>query len=99
MERGIEVYFLGWIALILVGLAAALWSFFWALDSGQLKEQRRARFLPLLSENGRGEVVARRKPALGPYFLLFVGLLWFTAMVTCLFMTLGAEGTIIDALF
>lgn len=41
------MYFPYFIAYMLIGLLIALPVFFWALHSGQFRDQQRARFLPL----------------------------------------------------
>ncbi len=55
------MYYAPWILLVLVTLWIGLASFFWALESGQLDDQQRARYLPLMDE-GTGEPAANAPP-------------------------------------
>jgi nitrogen fixation-related uncharacterized protein len=87
------MYFLGWIVLIMLGLGAALWSFLWALESGQMAEQERARFLPLIADGEKkGHTAPRGKASIAPYFLLLVGILLLGAIVACFVLTFGTRG-------
>jgi cbb3-type cytochrome oxidase maturation protein len=54
------MYFPYFIAYIGIGLTLSLAVFFWAVKSGQFKEQQRARFLPLRDEPDTGPVTASR---------------------------------------
>lgn len=44
------IYYLGWLLLMIVGLAASVLLFMWAFHAGQFSEQTRARYLPLVGE-------------------------------------------------
>jgi cbb3-type cytochrome oxidase maturation protein len=46
------MYFPYFIAYILAGFVIALAALFWALTSGQFRDQRRARFIPLVDDPG-----------------------------------------------
>jgi nitrogen fixation-related uncharacterized protein len=46
------LYFLPWILLMSVSVAASLALLFWAMRSGQFSEQERARYLPLRDSGG-----------------------------------------------
>ena len=41
------MYYTFFIIYLVVGFAATLWVFLWAVRNGQFKDQQRARFLPL----------------------------------------------------
>lgn len=47
------MYYPYFIAYMAIGFAVSLVVFFWALNTGQFKDQQRARFIPL--ENDRAE--------------------------------------------
>jgi len=87
------MYFLGWVVLIMLGLGAALWSFLWAVETGQLAEQQRARFLPLMADGSEREHIPQGgKASIAPYFLAFVGILLLGAIVACFVLTFGVRG-------
>ncbi len=45
------MYYLPWTLLVIISLWVSVAGFIWALRSGQLTEQNRARYLPLRDEN------------------------------------------------
>ena len=54
------MYFPSFVAYIVIGLSVSLLVFFWAVKSGQFKDQQRARFLPLRDEPDQGPVAVSR---------------------------------------
>lgn len=82
---GEQMYYLGWIALLAVGLGASFLAFFWALASGQLTDQQRARFLPLVGEER--EILSGNRKSKAPYYLGFVGMMVLAAMGFCVWLT------------
>jgi cbb3-type cytochrome oxidase maturation protein len=74
------MYYPYFIAYMLVGFGISLLVFFWALGSGQFKDQERARFLPLeQGEEARISKISRT----GRY----------EAYALCLLVTLGLMAT------
>ena len=72
------IYYLFWVDLLCISVLISLAVFFWMLKTGQLSEQRRARFLPLIGERFAplDPPPARSKAQLYAMFtVLFVGLL------------------------
>ena len=55
------MYYPYFIAYMAIGFAVSLVVFFWALNTGQFKDQQRARFIPL--ENDRAAIIANRNQA------------------------------------
>lgn len=54
------MYYPYFIAYMALGFTISLVVFFWALNSGQFKDQQRARFIPLESERpGKPAIVSR----------------------------------------
>ena len=69
-NRGNGMFYAGWIALTATGILAGLAVFVWALKNGQLQDQGRARFIPLLDAAGRShsfEPVEDHQGSLGAY--------------------------------
>ena len=54
------MYYPYFIAYMALGFTISLVVFFWALNSGQFKDQQRARFLPLESERPTRPAIASR---------------------------------------
>ena len=54
------MYYPYFIAYMAIGFAISLVVFFWALNTGQFKDQQRARFIPLDSEDPAKPAVASR---------------------------------------
>ena len=54
------MYYPYYIAYMALGFIISLMVFFWALNSGQFKDQQRARFIPLESERTKKPAVASR---------------------------------------
>ena len=54
------MYYPYFIAYMAVGFTISLVVFFWALNTGQFKDQQRARFIPLDSEDPARPAVASR---------------------------------------
>jgi cbb3-type cytochrome oxidase maturation protein len=71
------LYFPYFVAYIAIGLSISLLVFFWALKTGQFRDQQRARFLPLRDEPDHGPVHSSRFgrwELCGLFFLALVGL-------------------------
>jgi cbb3-type cytochrome oxidase maturation protein len=71
------MYFPYFVAYIAIGLSISLLVFFWALKTGQFRDQQRARYLPLRDEPDQGPVkISRfgRWELYGLFFLAFLGL-------------------------
>ena len=71
------MYYPYFIAYMAAGFIISLVVFFWALNSGQFKDQRRARFLPL--QNG-----LQHRPAKIPRFVRIQTLALFILVCLCL---------------
>ena len=71
------MYYPYFIAYMALGFTISLLVFFWALNSGQLKDQQRARFIPL--ENER-----RTKPAIASRFARIETIALFALVCICL---------------
>ena len=54
------MYYPYFIAYMVIGFIISLVVFFWALNNGQFKDQQRARFIPLESEQPARRVIASR---------------------------------------
>jgi cbb3-type cytochrome oxidase maturation protein len=54
------MYYPYFIAYMAIGFTISLVVFFWALNTGQFKDQQRARFIPLESEQPAKPAVASR---------------------------------------
>jgi len=54
------MYYPYFIAYMAIGFTISLVVFFWALNSGQFKDQQRARFIPLESERPTKPAIASR---------------------------------------
>ncbi len=54
------MYYPYFIAYMAIGFTISLVVFFWALNSGQFRDQQRARFIPLESEHKKEPAVASR---------------------------------------
>ena len=54
------MYYPYFIAYMVIGFTISLVVFFWALNNGQFKDQQRARFIPLESEQPAKPVIASR---------------------------------------
>jgi len=86
------MYYPYFILYITVGFIVALAVFFWALTSGQFREQQRARFLPLENEPVFREKRVSRFNRYEAYVLLFLvscGLLASGAVLVFSFMCSG----------
>ena len=66
------MYFPYFIAYIAIGLILSLLVFFWALRTGQFKDQQRVRYLPLRDEPVGTPVPASRLGRLEIYGLFFL---------------------------
>jgi cbb3-type cytochrome oxidase maturation protein len=71
------MYYPYFIAYMAAGFIISLVVFFWALNSGQFKDQQRARFLPLQSD-------LRPIPAKTPRFARLQTIALFTLVCLCL---------------
>ena len=64
------MYFPYFVAYMITGFAISLLVFFWALNSGQFKDQRRARYLPLEGSTHAAPVKATRLHRINTYVLM-----------------------------
>ena len=71
------MYYPYFIAYMVAGFAISLVVFFWALNNGQFKDQQRARFIPLESEQ-------TTKPAIASRFARIETIALFTLVCICL---------------
>ncbi len=71
------MYYPYFIAYMALGFTISLVVFLWALNSGQFKDQQRARFLPLESERPR-------KPAIASRFARIETIALFSLVCICL---------------
>jgi cbb3-type cytochrome oxidase maturation protein len=89
-EKEVALYYPYFVAYMLVGFGISLLVFFWALGSGQFKDQERARYLPLeQGEEPRASKISRagRYEAYGLLLLVALGLMATGAVL--LFAILG----------
>jgi len=82
------MYFPYFLAYIVSGFAIALIVFFWAVKTGQFKEQQRARFLPLENEGDRPPLRTSRAGRLEVYTLACVALAGLAASAAVLIFSL-----------
>jgi nitrogen fixation-related uncharacterized protein len=78
------MYFPYFITYMAVGFAVSLAVFFWALDRGQFRDQRRARFLPLDGAAAAAPAKLSRKgliETLGLFVLACCGLAASVSMI------------------
>jgi cbb3-type cytochrome oxidase maturation protein len=90
-EEEVALYYPYFLSYMLVGFGISLLVFFWALGSGQFKDQERARFLPLeRGEEPRHTKISRaaRYEVYGLVVLVMLGLMATGAVL--LFAILGA---------
>lgn len=66
------MYYLSWTLLVIISLWVSVAGFIWALKSGQLAEQNRARYLPLRDENSFAPVRNPGKFPVEVYVLLSI---------------------------
>ncbi|MGB5749064.1 MAG: cbb3-type cytochrome oxidase assembly protein CcoS [Desulfobacterales bacterium] len=71
------MYYPYFIAYMVIGFTISLVVFFWALNSGQFKDQQRARFIPLESERPV-------KPAIASRFARIQTIALFSLVCICL---------------
>ena len=74
------MYYPYFITYMLIGLVIGFFVFLWALNNGQFKDQKRARFLPLLGEQ---ESRARRVSRMSRIELYVLALLATTGLMAC----------------
>jgi nitrogen fixation-related uncharacterized protein len=91
------VYFLGWILLVALSLALSFAAFAWAVGSGQLADQGRARYLALGEESSPAAPPAPStgRPAkipAGVYALAAVGTLVCLGLAAPLVLSLLRHG-------
>jgi cbb3-type cytochrome oxidase maturation protein len=82
------MYFAGWAVLVALSLWISLVAFIWAYQTGQFKDQTRARYLPLRDELPAGAVRDPAKRSLEAYALLVVLVIGLIAMFTALVLSL-----------
>ena len=75
------MYYPYFIAYMAVGFIISLMVFFWALNSGQFKDQQRARFLPLQNELQAQPAKVPRFARIQTYALLTLVCLCLTSAV------------------
>ena len=63
------MYYPYFIIYMLMGLVLSLFVFFWALNNGQFKDQKRARFLPLRDDGEKRPARASRVSRIELYAL------------------------------
>lgn len=63
------MYYPYFIAYMAAGFVVSIVIFFWALNSGQFKDQQRARFIPLLGDHETAPVRAARYARIEIYTL------------------------------
>jgi len=71
------MYYPYYIAYMALGFIISLMVFFWALNTGQFKDQQRARFIPLESEQPA-------KPAIASRFARIQTIALFSLVCICL---------------
>ena len=71
------MYYPYFIAYMVIGFGISLVVFFWALNTGQFKDQQRARFIPLQSER-------QTKPATASRFARIQTIALFSLICICL---------------
>ena len=76
------MYYPYYIAYMVAGFTISLVVFFWALNSGQFKDQQRARFIPLKSE-------PPTKPAIVSRFARIETIALFSLVCICLASSVG----------
>ena len=81
------MFFLGWILLIMAGLAASVAIFYWALRTGQFSDQERARYLPLSDRFPQPSVANPSKLSKEVYALLFALALGLAGMLGTVLLT------------
>ena len=77
------MYFPYFIAYMTAGLIISALVFFWALKSGQFKEQQRARYLPLDPDMGGGSGSVSKFHRVHPYLLF--GLVFLILLASVVF--------------
>jgi len=82
------MYFPYFITYMIAGFAISLVVFFWALKSGQFKDQKRARFLPLEDEPETSAVKISRFKRYEAYALMFLALAGLAASAAVLIFAL-----------
>jgi cbb3-type cytochrome oxidase maturation protein len=68
------MYYPYFIAYILIGLIASIMVFWWALSSGQFRDQQRARYLPLHGDEDTAPMPASKLSRLEFYGLFLLAL-------------------------
>jgi cbb3-type cytochrome oxidase maturation protein len=74
------MYYPYFITYMLIGLVISFFVFFWALNNGQFKDQKRARFLPL---QGEQEYKPRHVSRVSRIELYALALLATTGLMAC----------------
>lgn len=74
------MYYPYFITYMLIGLVISFFVFFWALNNGQFKDQKRARFLPL---RGEQESKPRHVSRISRIELYALALLATTGLMAC----------------
>ena len=80
------------ITYIVVGLVIGLGAFGWALKTGQFRDQKRARFLPLVKSDASAPAAASRFGRLETYVLLGLACLGLCLSAFTLIYSLLAAG-------
>lgn len=66
------MYFPYFVSYMAAGLIISILVFLWALKSGQFKDQKRARFLPLYGDTEAEAAIKSKSGRLGAYVLLCI---------------------------
>lgn len=74
------MYYLFFIIYLIIGFSITLGFLYWAIRNGQFKDQRRAKFLPLVDVDDSGLVAVSRHHRYQAYLLY--GLMAFVLMVS-----------------
>ena len=85
------MFYAGWIALTATGILAGLAVFVWALKNGQLQDQGRARFIPLLDAQDGPTPSNPSKITKEVWVLMGVAAIVFGAMACAVIMTIVRE--------
>jgi cbb3-type cytochrome oxidase maturation protein len=85
------MYYPYFIAYIMIGLILSLVVFFWALKTGQFKDQQRARFLPLRDNDVNTQIRVSRMGRLETYSLFALAAAGLAASAAIVVFSLSAQ--------
>jgi cbb3-type cytochrome oxidase maturation protein len=83
------VYYLGWMALVMLSLWVSLIAFFWAIQNGQFADQGRARYLPLTGEPMRPQPRNGSKWPVEVYVLCLIGCITLVGLAAAILLSMG----------